>query len=95
MLLSELLGGSHHLHGHKLVALALEAANDLTNEATLHGIRLEHDEGALLGGTEESKDTRVQDECERFDGHKSTSHHNTAQHNTTQHHTSTGKSMSG
>ena len=43
------LGGRHHLQGHELVALGFKAGDDLTDEAALHRIGLERDEGALLG----------------------------------------------
>ena len=37
------------LHGSELEALLLETLDDLTDETSLHTIRLNHDEGALLG----------------------------------------------
>lgn len=44
------LGGPQHLHTHKLEALVLEAGDNGGNEAALHAIGLDGDEGALLWG---------------------------------------------
>jgi len=43
-----LLAGTAELHGDKFETLLLEALDDLSNEATLDAIGLDHDESALL-----------------------------------------------
>jgi hypothetical protein len=46
--LSLRLGGPQHLQPHELEALVLEAGDDGCDEATLHAIGLDGNEGALL-----------------------------------------------
>merc|ERR1719370_1087890 len=47
VLLQVLHGRLHHLHGHQLEALLLEAGDDLANKTTLDAVRLDHNEGPL------------------------------------------------
>ena len=49
VLLQVLHGGLHHLHGDQLETLLLKARDDLSNQATLDAVRLDHDEGPLGG----------------------------------------------
>lgn len=37
----------HEFHGHQLESLPLKPLDDLANEAAMHAIRLDHDEGSL------------------------------------------------
>lgn len=64
MALSLGLGGPQHLQTHELEALVLEAGDNGGNEATLHAIGLDGNEGALLrkgGGEETEKKGRQND----------------------------------
>ena len=47
VVLEELLGSLHELHGHQLESFVLKPLDDLTADATVDGIRLDHDEGSL------------------------------------------------
>ena len=49
VLLQVLHGGLHHLHGDQLETLLLKARDNLSNQATLDAVRLDHDEGPLGG----------------------------------------------
>ena len=42
--------GLHELHGHQLEALLLEPLDDVADDAALHAVRLDHDEGPLVVG---------------------------------------------
>ena len=47
MVLEVVLGGLHELHGHQLESFVLKSLDDLTTDATVDSIRLDHDEGSL------------------------------------------------
>ena len=47
VVLQKLGGGLHELHGHELEALVLEPLDDLSADAAMDGVRLDHDEGSL------------------------------------------------
>jgi len=47
VVLEVVLRGLHELHGHQLEAFVLEPLDDLSADATVNGIRLDHDEGSL------------------------------------------------
>mmetsp|Transcript_17593 Transcript_17593/g.44457 ORF Transcript_17593/g.44457 Transcript_17593/m.44457 type:complete len:206 (-) Transcript_17593:96-713(-) len=47
VLLEELLISLHHLEGHELEPLLLKPLDDVTDEAALDSVRLDHDEGLL------------------------------------------------
>ena len=49
VLLQVLHGGLHHLHGDQLETLLLKARDNLSNQATLDAVGLDHDEGPLGG----------------------------------------------
>ncbi len=49
-----LLGRPHHLEGDKLVALGLEASDDVADEAALHAVGLDRDERALVLGSRDA-----------------------------------------
>jgi hypothetical protein len=51
---SQVLGGDDELQADELEALLLEARDDLVDEATLHTIGLDGDEGALVVGADDS-----------------------------------------
>ena len=47
MVLQQLGGGLHELHGHQLESFVLEPLDDLPDNAAVDAVRLDHDEGAL------------------------------------------------
>ncbi len=48
--LGKFLGNVDQLQANKLVALLLEALDDLTNDGALHAVGLDSDESAFLAG---------------------------------------------
>ena len=48
MVLQQLGGGLHELHGHELESFVLKSLDDLSAEAALDSVRLDHDEGSLV-----------------------------------------------
>ena len=47
MVLQQLGGGLHELHGDELESLILEPLDDLADNAAVDAVRLDHDEGAF------------------------------------------------
>ena len=47
MVLQQLGGGLHELHCHELESFVLEPLDDLSADAAVDSVRLDHDEGSL------------------------------------------------
>jgi len=58
VLLQKLFISLHEFHGNELESLLLKSLDDFTNESTLDTVRLDHDEGPLIGHLE-VKDRRA------------------------------------
>ena len=48
VVLKKFLGSLHELHGHELESFVLKSLDDLSAEAALDSVRLDHDEGSLV-----------------------------------------------